>query len=91
MVPSLRPIEAAVRQTTGAGFEIGDVQANRGKPPPPILRHDQLGRVVLSNQDISLVLEGYRDRHTEPPRGTIASPNRVMTMEPVRDGSRFNC
>src|SRR5258708_32305285 len=27
---------------------------------------------------------------TEPPRGTMASPNTVMTMEPVRDGSRFN-
>src|SRR3954465_5870458 len=24
---------------------------------------------------------------TEPPRGTMASPNTVMTMEPVRDGS----
>ena len=28
---------------------------------------------------------------TEPPRGTIASPNKVITIEPVRDGSRFNC
>src|SRR5882757_10290995 len=29
--------------------------------------------------------------HTEPPRGTMASPNTVMTIEPVRDGSRFSC
>src|SRR5437764_8575580 len=29
--------------------------------------------------------------HTEPPRGTMASPNTVMTIDPVRDGSRFNC
>jgi len=26
---------------------------------------------------------------TEPPRGTIASPNTVMTIEPVREGSRL--
>ncbi|MGY4344265.1 hypothetical protein ACVWXM_000729 [Bradyrhizobium sp. GM7.3] len=28
--------------------------------------------------------------HTEPPRGTMASPNTVMTIEPVRDGSRLS-
>src|SRR5215208_1181910 len=28
---------------------------------------------------------------TEPPRGTIASPNTVMTIEPVREGSRLSC
>src|SRR5258706_6873975 len=28
---------------------------------------------------------------TEPPRGTIASPNTVMTIDPVRDGSRLSC
>src|SRR5262245_36201483 len=27
---------------------------------------------------------------TEPPRGTIASPNTVMMIEPVREGSRFS-
>src|SRR6202012_1515301 len=28
--------------------------------------------------------------HTEPPRGTMASPNTVMMIEPVRDGSRLS-
>ena len=27
---------------------------------------------------------------TEPPRGTMASPNSVMTMKPVREGSRLS-
>ena len=27
---------------------------------------------------------------TEPPRGTMASPNTVMTIEPVREGSRLS-
>src|SRR4051794_34047888 len=28
--------------------------------------------------------------HTDPPRGTMASPNTVMTIEPVREGSRLS-
>ena len=47
-------------------------------------------RTTPLSMSIALKNSSNVPSHTEPPRGTIASPNTVITMEPVREGSRLS-
>ena len=55
--------------------------------PQPLARIvEQLKREPSRTGSIAVTVFG----DAIAPRGTMASPNTVMTIEPVREGSRFN-
>ena len=56
---------------------------------PSAASRDIAVRTTPLSMSIALKNSSSVPSHTEPPRGTMASPNTVMTIEPVREGSRF--
>ncbi|MEH2616649.1 hypothetical protein V1285_001595 [Bradyrhizobium sp. AZCC 1620] len=58
---------------------------------PSAVSRDIAVRTTLASMSSCSKNSSSVPSQTEPPRGTMASPNTVMTIEPVRDGSRFNC
>jgi hypothetical protein len=77
--------------TTGRPLVVGYTKADIEMWSDVMVRSIRAVRTTPLPMSIAPKNSNSVPSQTEPPRGTIASPNTVMTMEPVREGSRLSC